>query len=225
MPSVVIRTGEDTIRQALGEAVRIVEQIRKEQVVSQTYKTIIYASKEGILYVDSRGIIQVRNRVIREMEGNNSLMHRKLEEVIPLFCGAVSGGGGHRAGGQRENLYVSPDPDHGFAEFTPVVVGRKVAGVVVNVSDITKIQEMEGKIRRKMGEKGLRARYTFDDIIHESAVMEETIAQARRYAASEANVMILGETGTGKELFAQSIHNASQRKNGPFVGHQLRGPA
>lgn len=82
----VIRTGEDTIRQALGEAVRIVEQIRKEQVVSQTYKTIIYASKEGILYVDSRGIIQVRNRVIREMEGNNSLMHRKLEEVIPFFA-------------------------------------------------------------------------------------------------------------------------------------------
>lgn len=37
--------------------------------------------------------------------------------------------------------------------------------------------------------------------------------------------MILGETGTGKELFAQSIHNASQRKNGPLCGHQLRGPA
>lgn len=52
--------------------------------------------------------------------------------------------------------------------------------------------------------------------------MEETIAQARRYAASEANVMILGETGTGKELFAQSIHNASQRKNGPFVATTAR---
>ncbi|RHR55171.1 AAA family ATPase [Clostridium sp. AF18-27] len=217
MPSVVIRTGEDTIRQALGEAVRIVEQIRKEQVVSQTYKTIIYASKEGILYVDSRGIIQVRNRVIREMEGNNSLMHRKLEEVIPFFAEpfreAVATG--REVSGK---IYTFPQTRITVsAEFTPVVVGRKVAGVVVNVSDITKIQEMEGKIRRKMGEKGLRARYTFDDIIHESAVMEETIAQARRYAASEANVMILGETGTGKELFAQSIHNASQRKNGPFV--------
>lgn len=217
LPSVVIRTGEDTIQQALGEAVRIVEQIRKEQVVSQTYKTIIYSSKEGILYVDDRGIIQVRNRVIREMEGNNSLMHRRLGEVIPFFAEpfreAVATG--REVSGK---IYTFPQTRITVsAEFTPVVVGQKVAGVVINVSDITKIQDLEGKIRRKLGEKGLRARHTFEDIIHESAVMEQTIGQARRYAASEANVMIVGETGTGKELFAQSIHNASQRKNGPFV--------
>ena len=43
------------------------------------------------------------------------------------------------------------------------------------------------------------------------------IQLAGRYAASDSNVIIIGETGTGKELFAQSIHNASKRKNGPFV--------
>ncbi len=58
---------------------------------------------------------------------------------------------------------------------------------------------------------------TFGDIIHKSAVIDATIDTARRYAASDSNVIIVGETGTGKELFAQSIHNASPRKNGPFV--------
>ena len=58
---------------------------------------------------------------------------------------------------------------------------------------------------------------TFGDIIHKSAVIVATIDTARRYAASDSNVIIVGETGTGKELFAQSIHNASPRKNGPFV--------
>ena len=37
----------------------------------------------------------------------------------PIFCGAVSGGGGHRPGGQRENLHLSPDPDHGFGGIYP----------------------------------------------------------------------------------------------------------
>ncbi len=73
------------------------------------------------------------------------------------------------------------------------------------------------QIRRSLSEKGLRAKYTFDDIIHKSAVIDATIDTACRYAASDSNVIIVGETGTGKELFAQSIHNASSRKNGPFV--------
>ena len=47
--------------------------------------------------------------------------------------------------------------------------------------------------------------------------MKETIQTARKYAHAESNVFIHGETGTGKELFAQSIHNASSRRNGPFV--------
>ena len=48
-------------------------------------------------------------------------------------------------------------------------------------------------------------------------MIDRTIEIAKRYAASDSNIIIVGETGTGKELFAQSIHNASSRKNGPFV--------
>ena len=47
--------------------------------------------------------------------------------------------------------------------------------------------------------------------------MESTVTIARKFAAVSSNVLIVGETGTGKELMAQSIHNASERSNGPFV--------
>lgn len=57
----------------------------------------------------------------------------------------------------------------------------------------------------------------FDDIMHISAVMENMIEQCRQAAKSDSSVMIYGETGTGKELLAQSIHNASRRANGPFL--------
>lgn len=63
----------------------------------------------------------------------------------------------------------------------------------------------------------LTARYRFQDIRYTSAAMSRVVAQCRQVARSDSSVMIYGETGTGKELFAQSIHNASKRADGPFL--------
>ena len=65
--------------------------------------------------------------------------------------------------------------------------------------------------------RGLSAKYHFRDIIHNSAAMDGLIRKCQRIAKSDSSVMIYGETGTGKELLAQSIHNASQRADGPFL--------
>ena len=54
-------------------------------------------------------------------------------------------------------------------------------------------------------------------MIGNSPVFQETIQLAKKYARSQSSVLITGETGTGKELFAQSIHNASSRCSEPFV--------
>lgn len=217
IPSRLIRTGEDTILQAVNETIRTVEQIRIERIVAETYKTIIYASKDGILYIDSAGMIRVRNRVVKAMNSQTSLLSKPLQTTLPYlhkdFAEVLKSGqeiNGRILTIPKSNLTVS-------ASFVPVVVNHNISGVVVTLSDITEIQKLENQIRRSLSEKGLRAKYTFDDIIHESAVIETTIQTARRYAASDSNVIIVGETGTGKELFAQSIHNASPRKNGPFV--------
>ncbi len=66
-------------------------------------------------------------------------------------------------------------------------------------------------------ERSARARYTFDHIIGESPAIRECLQRARQVAASNSTLLIYGETGTGKELFAQSVHNASARCGGPFV--------
>ena len=64
---------------------------------------------------------------------------------------------------------------------------------------------------------GLTAEYTFDSIIGSSSVIKDVIEQAKKYAYSSYNLLIVGESGVGKELFAQSIHSCSNRHNEPFV--------
>lgn len=217
IPSRLIRTGEDTILQAINEAIRTAAQIQLERVVAQTYKTIIYASKDGVLYVDSNGLIQVRNRVVKEMNNHVSLLAKPLKTTLPYLYKPFSE---VLQSGQEITGRIHTIPQSGITVsigFAPVVVNNRIPGVVITLSDITQIQKLENQIRRSLSEKGLCAKYTFNDIIHESTVIDTTIDTARRYAASDSNIIIVGETGTGKELFAQSIHNASPRKNGPFV--------
>ena len=60
-------------------------------------------------------------------------------------------------------------------------------------------------------------RYTFDDIYGESQAITDCKEMARSIAASNSSILIFGETGAGKELFAQAIHNESLRKGQPFV--------
>jgi transcriptional regulator with PAS, ATPase and Fis domain len=61
------------------------------------------------------------------------------------------------------------------------------------------------------------AKITFDDIIYESQSMREVVLLAKKFATTDAVVLIMGESGTGKEMFAQAIHNQSQRKDKKFV--------
>jgi len=66
-------------------------------------------------------------------------------------------------------------------------------------------------------EKKLKTRYSFDKILGTSKEIKESILLAEKVAPADSTVLLEGETGTGKELFAQSIHNASPRKNKPFI--------
>lgn len=59
--------------------------------------------------------------------------------------------------------------------------------------------------------------YTLEDIIGDSAAIHRTLKQARKVAQSQSTVMLVGETGTGKELFAQGIHNAGPNNARPFI--------
>ena len=72
------------------------------------------------------------------------------------------------------------------------------------------------KAANQRGKTGCAANFTFSDIIGESKEIKNTIALAQRFANSPENLLLIGDSGTGKELFAQSIHN-TYRPQGPFM--------
>lgn len=86
---------------------------------------------------------------------------------------------------------------------------------LIGAIDIFRSMERSRKLANSLA--GYHAALTFEDIVHSSDKMRDTVKMAKRYAKSEETVLLLGESGTGKELFAQSIHNDSDRRNGPFI--------
>ena len=79
------------------------------------------------------------------------------------------------------------------------------------------IQEVELSLRKQQQEHGMKAKHTFDDMVAVDSKTITLIDMAKKYANSLGTILICGETGTGKEVLASAIHNASPRKNGPFV--------
>ena len=84
----------------------------------------------------------------------------------------------------------------------------KLLLTVDNTLKLARLEEENRQLRRRVGKQ---------EIVWGSEAMRSVMAQIERVAASETRVCILGETGTGKELAARTIHDRSPRKNGPFV--------
>jgi len=91
-------------------------------------------------------------------------------------------------------------------------------GTLITTSAASKILQEERQLRKSfLMKKGMTAKYTFRNIIAVSAEMQKKVEIAKKFSQVNSNVLITGETGTGKELFAHSIHSASGRMAQPFV--------
>lgn len=97
----------------------------------------------------------------------------------------------------------------------------KILGAIEIAKDITQIKEMSDKLlsNNSNNHEALDTikTYTFDDLKGESPEFLKVIEYAKRAAHTDASVFLYGETGTGKELVAQSIHSESKRRSKPFL--------
>ncbi|QGQ45611.1 sigma-54-dependent Fis family transcriptional regulator [Metabacillus sediminilitoris] len=213
MKSMNIITSERTIKRTLILASQVAQDrilIKKE---TERLKAVINVTEEGILFLSKDGHIETFNPAAERIFGikESFVTGKRIEEIRnPLLLNLL----------QEKNIYT----DNGsfrlqnlIVNYEPLIVGIERIGTVIICREISKIQKLESEIRRELHSKGLIARFTLEDIRHKSEQMELEIKLAKEYAATDSTVLIIGESGTGKELMAQGIHNASNRKDGPFV--------
>lgn len=94
----------------------------------------------------------------------------------------------------------------------------KIIPLVYKAMDKVKLQRRVYELENKISKK-----YSFSSILGQSKAMKEALDLAQRVAGTDTTVLLLGETGTGKEVFAQAIHYESPRKNKPFVALNCSG--
>ena len=85
------------------------------------------------------------------------------------------------------------------------------------------LEKVKINIRLYNSDNKIQNKYSFDSIIGKSSTIKNAITLARKVALTDTTVLLLGETGTGKEVFAQSIHSESNRKNNQFVALNCSG--
>ncbi len=207
---------EDTNLLAYENARNIISQMKRERSQINQLESILYSVGEGVIIIDRGGLILHFNRRSEELLAVDKCraVGQKINSVIadPALCqwlGAKPFTPKHGiidTGGKKLSLRV---------DLFSVYQGEEQ--FILTLSEVSKIQQLEQDIRRRLSNKGLVARYTFENILTKNERFLGSIEKARRVTDVEGSVLLFGESGTGKELFAQSIHNGSRRKNGPFV--------
>ena len=213
--TILLPTSTDSIRVALSESIKLVAAVRLEQARTQRFRMLVNHMREGVLYVDEHGGIRIANPAAIRMLGLNP--EKVSGKKVTEFLSAPGLWAGVESGGETVDEIVSLGDATFLASIVPAHVGHDLSGAIVTLQETNRITELDAKIRKDLRAKGLIATYRFEDIKGSSAAICETKRLAARYAATDSTILIYGETGTGKELFAQSIHNASRAANGPFV--------
>ncbi len=213
--SILIKSDERAVRQAIISAKNIVDLGKREKERAKTLKAIIDYSEEGIVAVDKNNIIVAFNPAIEKILGlhDRLVVGSKISNFLTKSTfAAILGDGDHQLGELTEINGAQV-----VINRIPIVVDDEKTGIVFTLQRVSRIQKLEHEVRNKLYNKGLVARYTFNDIKGESMAIRSTIEKAIRFGKTSTSILIEAETGCGKELFAQSIHNISTRKTGPFV--------
>ena len=214
IPAVRLRAGKSSILAAYREAEQIEYARNLDDHRSSELKAILEYTYDGIIAINEERRITVFNPAAQRITGirEQDVLGRLSYKTFPFidFEDVLKG---HDILGQIVDFGHS----RVMMSRIPVRVAGKVVGAVATLQDVTYIQSMEARIRREIYSKGHVAKFTFQDILGQSPALRETIDKALSYAVVDSTVLIHGETGVGKELFAQGIHGASRRKDKPFV--------
>lgn len=222
-------TNPHTLGMAVAAAQAIENELRAQKALKESkaafeetelayslQKTVIESIPEALVALDSRGFVSVINDKAREkfdLEGQN-VEGRHIseigEEINRQFLSMIETNEPFTDADVR--IFTSNGYNDCTLTCSPIKSSTgKIVGKILIFSEIKRIKTLVTKMI------GAKAKISFDDICGRNNRLLMTLEQARLISQSSSNALLLGESGTGKDVFAQAIHNASMRKDGPYL--------
>jgi formate hydrogenlyase transcriptional activator len=144
--------------------------------------------------------------------------HRLYDEGIRSLCTAPLVFGGKSIG----TITVGSTTSGQFTDADEVVlrdVANQVALAVANMQQFEEIAALKARLQAENQylQEEIRGEHNYAEIVGASAALREVLRQVEQVAPTDSTVLVMGETGTGKELIARAIHDRSRRKDRPLV--------
>lgn len=185
------------------------------------YKNLIMESiSDGLLTIDNSGTItHINQKAIDLLALYENPLGENLYNVLKKRFG--------RQENYKDLLSLLNSRDNADGEFVTIFTGAGVIkctvtsrclwekdfvnGKIIAIQELSRIKKIVNRVA------GNRARTFFSDIIGQNKKFLDCIDMALKGAKTSSNILLIGESGTGKDLFAQAIHNSSSRANGPYI--------
>ncbi|MBS4174106.1 sigma 54-interacting transcriptional regulator [Bacillus sp. FJAT-49736] len=191
--------------------INLSQSINQIRNVYQQVDAIINATQEGIVTINSHNIIIQVNKALlgflKKESNPSSIVGKNFSDIFPSLDIYHN----------KEPLFFNINQFRLIVQPISITLLDGEQGMIIVFREIKNIQQTEMAIRKKIHTPGFVSKYQFTDLIGHSHLLKETIEKAKKLGQFDQPVLISGENGTGKEIFAHSLHHVSNRRNQPFV--------
>ncbi len=189
---------------------KLQKQYNKFAVLSHYYRSVFNSVSDAIITIDNYGVICEINPCAEKLinEKAKNILGKRIQDVLdfnPVLHNLTESANIRHTSLSKQSKYKI------FKEIPKTDLTGRPNGRILFLDSSCKKNESAKTDATHTNT------YTFHDLIGKSLIFKTLKAQAKKASTCDANILITGESGTGKELLAQSIHNESHRRHGPFV--------
>lgn len=209
---------DDSIRESLHVASKMAYAADLEKYNNAQLETILNTSFNGIIKINMKREIIVINKVVEDILAKRSdeiagiALEKVISDIDTEYIDDILEG--------RKDSFSTSIQFKGIALMVvvaPIQYDNNITGAILSCHKVVSRMKLENQVKREMYLHGYVAKSEFSKIPRNTKEMKQNIELGKLFSMSQNPVLIYGDTGTEKEIFAQCIHNQSTRRNGPFV--------